>query len=105
MTLETSSTCHAKTFASIPKNKEIQNALRGLYNHPDKVDLYPGAFCEGDSSMGLDPALSESNSALWTAIFSEAITLVRSDRFYTVLSMPEAKFPAPRYADSSGLEH
>ena len=94
-----------KTFASISKNKEIQNALRDLYDHPDKVELYPGAFCEGDSSMGLDPGPNESNSALWTAIFSDAITLVRSDRFYTVVSIPEARFPAQQYADFSGLEH
>ena len=26
------------------------------------------------------------DSALWVAIFSDAITLVRSDRFYTVVS-------------------
>ena len=94
-----------KTFASISKNKEIQNALRDLYDHPDEVELYPGAFCEGDSSTGLDPGPSESNSALWTAIFSDAITLVRSDRFYTVVSIPEARFSAQQYADFSGLEH
>ena len=94
-----------KTFASISGNKEIQNALRDLYDHPDKVELYPGAFCEGNSSMGLDPGPSESNSALWTAIFSDAITLVRSDRFYTVVSIPKLRPSARRYADSSGLEH
>ena len=43
--------------------------------------------------MGLDPGPKESNSALWTAIFSDAITLVRSDRFYTVVSIPQ---PNPR---------
>ena len=72
------------TFESISKNIEIQNALRDLYEHPDKVELYPGIFCESDEYMGLDPGPSEASSALWTAIFSDAITLVRSDRFYTV---------------------
>ncbi|KAL9064876.1 MAG: hypothetical protein Q9157_007672 [Trypethelium eluteriae] len=73
-----------ETFESISKNVEIQNALRDLYEHPDKVELYPGIFCESDECMGLDPGPSEASSALWTAIFSDAITLVRSDRFYTV---------------------
>ncbi|KAI9667934.1 MAG: hypothetical protein M1821_000754 [Bathelium mastoideum] len=72
------------TFESISKNVEIQNALRDLYENPDKVELYPGIFCESDQYMGLDPGPSEASSALWTAIFSDAITLVRSDRFYTV---------------------
>ena len=72
------------SFESISKNGEIQNALRDLYEHPDKVELYPGIFCESDQYMGLDPGPSEASSALWSAIFSDAITLVRSDRFYTV---------------------
>ncbi|KAK8017843.1 hypothetical protein PG993_014169 [Apiospora rasikravindrae] len=73
-----------QTFESVTKNPEIQNALRDLYEHPDKIELYPGIFCESDERMGLDPGPSESSSALWSAIFSDAITLVRSDRFYTV---------------------
>lgn len=72
------------TFESVTKNAEIQNALRDLYEHPDKIELYPGIFCESDEYMGLDPCPSEASSALWSAIFSDAITLVRSDRFYTV---------------------
>ncbi|KAF4452113.1 hypothetical protein F53441_5046 [Fusarium austroafricanum] len=73
-----------ESFESVTKNQEIQNALRDLYEHPDKIELYPGIFCESDENMGLDPGPSESSSALWSAIFSDAITLVRSDRFYTV---------------------
>ncbi|KAK6081877.1 Psi-producing oxygenase C (Linoleate diol synthase) [Seiridium cupressi] len=72
------------TFESVTKNVEIQDALRDLYENPDKIELYPGIFCESDEYMGLDPGPSESSSALWSAIFSDAITLVRSDRFYTV---------------------
>lgn len=72
------------SFESVSKNVDIQNALRDLYEHPDKIELYPGIFCECDEYMGLDPGPSEASSALWTAIFSDAITLVRSDRFYTI---------------------
>jgi hypothetical protein len=73
-----------ESFESITKNVGVQNALRDLYEHPDKVELYPGIFCESDENMGVDPGPSGVDSALWSAIFSDAITLVRSDRFYTV---------------------
>ena len=73
-----------KTFKDITKNEDVQNALRDLYDHPDKVELYPGVFCESDATKGVDPGPSDVDSALWAAIFSDAITLVRSDRFYTV---------------------
>ncbi|KAK0725844.1 heme peroxidase-domain-containing protein [Lasiosphaeris hirsuta] len=72
------------TFEDISANKEVQKALRDLYEHPDKVELYPGVFCESDVEKNGDPGPSDRNSALWAAIFSDAITLVRSDRFYTV---------------------
>ncbi|KAM0355122.1 hypothetical protein ACHAPU_000982 [Fusarium lateritium] len=75
------------TFESITPNEKVQNALRDLYEHPDKVELYPGIFCETNEANGklnADPGPSDLDSALWAAIFSDAITLVRSDRFYTV---------------------
>jgi hypothetical protein len=74
-----------QTFESITANEEVQNALRDLYEHPDKVELYPGVFCESGKDMNADPGPSDLDSALWAAIFSDAITLVRSDRFYTVV--------------------
>lgn len=73
-----------ESFESISGCVEVQNALRDLYEHPDKVELYPGIFCESDASQNADPGPSDVDSALWAAIFSDAITLVRSDRFYTV---------------------
>ena len=73
-----------ETFESITGDVDVQDALRDLYEHPDKVELYPGIFCESDDKKNLDPGPSDVDSALWAAIFSDAITLVRSDRFYTV---------------------
>ena len=73
-----------ESFESITANVEVQDALRDLYEHPDKVELYPGVFCESDAKKNVDPGPSDVDSALWSAIFSDAITLVRSDRFYTV---------------------
>ena len=75
-----------ETFEEISKNADVANELRDLYDHPDKVELYPGIFCESDGDKGVDPGPSDVDSALWAAIFSDAITLVRSDRFYTVVS-------------------
>lgn len=72
-----------QTFESVTKDPEVQCALRDLYEHPDKIELYPGIFCESDANKGLDPGPTDIDSALWSAIFSDAITLVRSDRFYT----------------------
>ena len=76
-----------KTFEDMTKNTYVQNALRDLYEHPDKVELYPGAFCEGDVDNNLDPGISGTRTSLtlWNAIFSDAVTLIRSDRFYTIV--------------------
>ena len=95
-----------KTFESITKNVDVQNALRDLYDHPDKVELYPGVFCESNEIKSLDPGPSKVDSALWAAIFSDAITLVRSDRFYTVVSLSLCqKMHEETLTVDSGLEH
>lgn len=75
-----------ETFADINSDPEIQQALQDLYEDPDCVELYPGLMCEGHGQC-LDPGTSCPNgasTALWRAVFSDAVTLVRSDRFYTV---------------------
>lgn len=82
-------------FEDINGDKNVQDALRDLYGDPDMVELYPGLFCEGGGdydpqtgkSSKLDPGTSCPNghgTALWRGVFSDAITLVRSDRFYTI---------------------
>ncbi|KAK6343416.1 hypothetical protein TWF730_011005 [Orbilia blumenaviensis] len=76
-----------ETFDSVNKDPEIQQALRDLYEDVDKVEFYPGVFCEGrdaEHARDCDPGPQISDSTLWSAIFSDAVTLVRSDRFYTV---------------------
>ena len=92
-----------ETFQSIAADKDVQEALRDLYDHPDKVELYPGIFCESLPGKDMDPGPSGLDSALWSAIFSDAITLVRSDRFYTVVS--EAIKVNRDLLSSLGLEH
>ncbi|KAL8792255.1 MAG: hypothetical protein Q9195_005134 [Heterodermia aff. obscurata] len=99
-----------KTFQDINGNPKVQQRLRNLYEDPDMVELYPGLFCEGNGTWvpedqktkdqkdpkspeyykcnnSLDPGNSCPNSegtSLWRGVFSDAVTLVRSDRFYTV---------------------
>ena len=50
-----------KTFESITKDADVQNALRDLYDHPDKVELYPGVFCESDEKKNAEYVLPDSN--------------------------------------------
>ena len=73
-----------RTFEDINSDPKISRALRTLYEHPDLVELYPGLFCEGEGRC-LDPGTMcprGQSTALWRAVFSDAVTLVRSDRFY-----------------------
>ncbi|KAF3937371.1 hypothetical protein ABW19_dt0205244 [Dactylella cylindrospora] len=76
-----------ETFESISRDEEVCQALKDLYEDVDKVEFYPGVFCEGGSgehARDCDPGPQIADSTLWAAIFSDAVTLVRSDRFYTV---------------------
>ena len=101
-----------KSFEDINGDPKIQTRLRNLYEDPDMVELYPGLFCEGNGDWvpeskvakditspeygkcnnSLDPGVSCPNgegTSLWRGVFSDAVTLVRSDRFYTVVSEAE----------------
>lgn len=58
--------------------------LRNLYEHPDFVELYPGLDAEEAKKpmvpgVGIAPTMTISR-----AILSDAVALVRGDRFYTV---------------------
>lgn len=74
-----------KTFEDINDDPIVAKNLQAIYRHPDQVELYPGLVCEGQGRC-LDPGTKgpkEQGTALWRAVFSDAVTLVRSDRFYT----------------------
>ena len=71
-------------FADINSDKDIANILERLYAHPDMVELYPGLMIEDakpvrNTGCGICPTYS-----VGRAILSDAITLVRSDRFNTI---------------------
>ncbi|KAK3056866.1 hypothetical protein LTR09_001904 [Extremus antarcticus] len=79
-----------KTFESITANKEVAEALRHLYDTPDEVELYPGLIVEDAKTpmlpgSGLCPGYTISRGVL-----SDAVALVRGDRFYTSSYTPAA---------------
>jgi cytochrome P450 len=77
-----------RTFESITDNKEVSDALKHLYDTPDQVELYPGLVVEDakkkmDPGSGLCPSFTTSR-----AVLSDAVALVRGDRFYTTSYTP-----------------
>ncbi|KAG9254518.1 heme peroxidase family protein [Emericellopsis atlantica] len=72
------------SFADINPDPKVAEALESLYEHPDNVELYPGILSEATKEgmapgSGLCPGFTTS-----FAILSDAVALVRGDRFYTV---------------------
>ena len=72
------------TFEAINSDPHIADALRNLYQHPDNVELYPGLVAEEakppmDPGVGICPTYTISR-----VVLSDAVGLVRGDRFYTV---------------------
>jgi linoleate 8R-lipoxygenase/9,12-octadecadienoate 8-hydroperoxide 8R-isomerase len=73
-----------RSFEDITSDKYVAEQLKHLYDHPDKVEIYPGivvedakkAMCPGS---GLAPPYTTSR-----AVLSDAVALVRGDRFYTL---------------------
>ncbi|KAI9888686.1 MAG: hypothetical protein M1814_006542 [Vezdaea aestivalis] len=72
------------SFESINRDPKVAANLRNLYEHPDFVELYPGIVAEEAKEpmvpgVGIAPTYTISR-----AILSDAVVLVRSDRFYTI---------------------
>jgi linoleate 10R-lipoxygenase len=70
-------------FEDINSDPSVASKLKALFDHPDFVELYPGLVCEDakepmDPGVGIAPTYTISRS-----ILSDAVTLVRGDRFYT----------------------
>lgn len=71
-----------KAFADMNPDPAVAGALEALYGHPDNVELYPGLVAEDTKKemvpgSGLCPGFT-----LSFAILSDAVALVRGDRFY-----------------------
>ncbi|KAL4918828.1 hypothetical protein BDW62DRAFT_217449 [Aspergillus aurantiobrunneus] len=72
-----------ESFEEINSDQEIADQLRHLYEHPDYVELYPGIVAEERKEpmvpgVGIAPGYTVSR-----AVLSDAVALVRGDRFYT----------------------
>ncbi|KAG8417322.1 hypothetical protein J3459_012415 [Metarhizium acridum] len=72
------------TFKGINPDPLVAEALEAIYRHPDNVELYPGLLAEETKNpmvpgSGLCPGFTTS-----FAILSDAVALVRGDRFFTV---------------------
>ncbi|KAI5306174.1 hypothetical protein KEM56_001984 [Ascosphaera pollenicola] len=73
-----------ETFEEINPDPEIADLLRKLYDHPDMVEMYPGLFME-DGKPRMDPGVGACPPyTVGRSIFSDAVSLVRSDRFLTL---------------------
>lgn len=74
------------TMEDVNSVPEIADLLRKLYNHPDMVELYPGLFIE-DAKPAMAPGHGICiNYTVGRAVLSDAVTLVRGDRFNTLVS-------------------
>ena len=80
------------SFEDINPDPEVADLLRKLYDHPDMVEMYPGLFLE-DAKPRMDPGCGGCPPyTVGRAVFSDAVTLVRSDRFLTIVSFHKCLF-------------
>jgi len=73
-----------KSFNDISNDKQVAKSLEALYDHPDNVELYPGIVAENAQKKHVPGAGLCCSSTIIRCILSDAVTLVRGDRFLTV---------------------
>ncbi|KAJ5320825.1 Psi-producing oxygenase A [Penicillium atrosanguineum] len=78
-----------KTFEEINSDPYIVDQLKHFYDHPDQVELYPGIIVE-EAKKAMAPGSGLcTNFTVSRAVLSDAVALVRGDRFYTVDYTPK----------------
>lgn len=78
-----------KTFLDINPDPVVAEKLKNLYDHPDHVELYPGLVAEkAKPPMAPGSGLCVNFTTSYS-ILSDAVGLVRGDRFYTVDYTPK----------------
>ncbi|KAK0667336.1 putative linoleate diol synthase [Cercophora samala] len=81
-------TKHA-TFEDINPDPAIAKKLRDLYDSPDSVEMYPGLVIE-KAKPPISPGSGLcTNYTTSKAILSDAVSLIRGDRFYTLDYTPK----------------
>jgi len=87
-----------ETFLDINSDPEVASALEALYGEPDNVELYPGITCEQTKDPIVPGSGLCAGLTVAKAILSDAVALVRGDRYYSVDSSP-ANLTAFGYAE------
>jgi linoleate 8R-lipoxygenase/9,12-octadecadienoate 8-hydroperoxide 8R-isomerase len=77
------------TFEEINPDPYIADQLRRFYDQPDLVELYPGLIVEAAKEPMVPGSGLCTNYTISRAILSDAVALVRGDRFYTVDFTPK----------------
>ncbi|KAI5797521.1 heme peroxidase [Peziza echinospora] len=73
-----------ETFEEIHSDPYITNTLKTLYGHVDNIEMYPGMMIE-ETKPRMDPGMAICGPYTVTkAILSDAIALIRGDRFATI---------------------
>lgn len=75
------------TFEHVNDDLEMQKLLRQLYEHPNNIELYPGILIENTKEKMIPGSGLCPNQTIGKAILSDAIALVRGDRFFTVVPL------------------
>ncbi|KAJ5815526.1 hypothetical protein N7474_007303, partial [Penicillium riverlandense] len=78
-----------QTFEEINPDPYIAGQLRRFYDQPDLVELYPGLIVEATKEPMVPGSGLCTNYTISRAILSDAVALVRGDRFYTVDFTPK----------------
>lgn len=78
------------SFEEINPDPIVAEHLRQLYDSPDKVEMYPGIVAEKTKPPRSPGSGLCGNVTMTTAILSDAVALVRGDRFYTVDYTPKS---------------
>ncbi|KAH6985528.1 heme peroxidase [Ilyonectria destructans] len=73
-----------KSFKDINPDPETQEAMKALYKEPDFVEMYPGVLFEHAKQPVYPGSGLCAGFTTIRAILSDAVTLVRGDRFYTL---------------------
>jgi linoleate 10R-lipoxygenase len=90
-----------ETFEEINSDPEIAAQLRHLYENPNHVELYPGIVSEEAKTPMIPGAGICPTYTISRAVLSDAVALVRGDRFYTVgLPSPILESLSPHGASS-----
>lgn len=77
-----------ETFLDMNSDPDVAASLEALYKEPDNVELYPGLVCEETKTIQTPGSGLCAGLTVAKAILSDAVALVRGDRYYTIDSSP-----------------